>query len=376
MMKYVSTSKFRTCKDYLENRMKCGQTKLLVFFFSLVLASISCSSQLEEFNSVVFTPDGNYIVSGSNDGIARVWEAKTGILRYTLKGHTNEVSDVAVSPDGTIIATGSLDRTAIFWNANTGEEVYAFKPEPITRITPNNKKIVSDIVIHSIAFSPDGKWFAAATRPNVIHIWDVQTKELIKILETPTLPSDPTNGTTPYGVEFSADGKYISGFAWAGVTGPFMWRTDTFELTWFELNYDIQAIAPNPRDGSLAVSVDKGNNVIEILDLDNKRTVMEWEANTYQTASRALAYSHDGNLIALGDYDKIFTLWNANTGEAIPIEAQPPAFKADSSSTSSSIIPTSIAISPDITQVAVAGNYGVLGVWDAQTGTLLWQFDN
>ena len=103
---------------------------------------------------------------------------------------------------------------------------------------------------------------------------------------------------------------------------------------------------------------------------------MEWEANTYQTASRALAYSHDGNLIALGDYDKIFTLWNANTGEAIPIEVQPPAFKADSSSTSSSIIPTSIAISPDMTQVAVAGNYGVLGVWDAQTGTLLWQFDN
>jgi len=50
--------------------------------------------------SVAISPDGNYIVSGSDDTTVKVWKLGTGRLVRTLKGHEGSVTSVAVSPDG------------------------------------------------------------------------------------------------------------------------------------------------------------------------------------------------------------------------------------------------------------------------------------
>jgi WD40 repeat protein len=65
-------------------------------------------------NSVAFSPDGKYIVSGSGDNTAGVWEALTGkeIARMT---HEAEVNSVAFSPDGKYVVSGSDDKTARVW---------------------------------------------------------------------------------------------------------------------------------------------------------------------------------------------------------------------------------------------------------------------
>ena len=69
-------------------------------------------------SSVAFSPDGNRIVSGSDDKTVRLWDAATGQpVGDPLTGHTDTVYSVAFSPDGTRIVSGSDDKTVRLWPA-------------------------------------------------------------------------------------------------------------------------------------------------------------------------------------------------------------------------------------------------------------------
>ena len=72
--------------------------------------------------SVAFSPDGQHIVSGSDDQTICVWDAMTG--RRTAGpfcGHMGLVTSVAFSPNGQYIVSGSEDQAIRLWNATAGE---------------------------------------------------------------------------------------------------------------------------------------------------------------------------------------------------------------------------------------------------------------
>ena len=66
-------------------------------------------------NSVAYSPDGTKIISGSFDGIIKIWDVNTGECLKTLEGHEYSVNSVAYSPDGTKIVSGSSDDTVKIW---------------------------------------------------------------------------------------------------------------------------------------------------------------------------------------------------------------------------------------------------------------------
>src|SRR5262249_48929121 len=73
--------------------------------------------------SATVTPDGQRIVTGSQDRTARIWDAVTGQELLILKGHTGPVGSVAVTSDGRRVITGSVDGTVRIWEAAAQERI-------------------------------------------------------------------------------------------------------------------------------------------------------------------------------------------------------------------------------------------------------------
>src|SRR6185436_9481693 len=82
---------------------------------------------LGSVESVVFSPDGTRIASGSSDHTVRIWNAATGQLLRTMFGHEEVVEHVAFSPDGNRIASGSWDDTVRVWDAHSGKSLLTLK---------------------------------------------------------------------------------------------------------------------------------------------------------------------------------------------------------------------------------------------------------
>ena len=66
-------------------------------------------------NSVIFSPQGSTLITGSSDKTIKLWHVATGKLLGTLSGHLGAVNAVAISSDGKTIVSGSWDKTIKIW---------------------------------------------------------------------------------------------------------------------------------------------------------------------------------------------------------------------------------------------------------------------
>jgi WD40 repeat protein/serine/threonine protein kinase len=111
-------------------------------------------------NSAVFSPDaeGQWILTASDDGTARLWDAATGEVLKTFSGHTGRVRAASFSPDGKRILTASSDKTARLWDADTGKPIHVLQGHKLG--------------VLCAAFSDDGGWIVTGGEDNEALIWD------------------------------------------------------------------------------------------------------------------------------------------------------------------------------------------------------------
>ena len=147
------------------------------------------------------SPDGTKMLTGSEDGKARLWDLSTGNVIRTFTGHTSWVSAVAFSSDGTQVLTGSGDATAKLWNAASGAEIRSF-----TGHTGS---------VRSVAFSPDGTQVLTGSGDCTAKLWNAATGAVIRTFSGHTDDVDS--------VAFSPNGTKI-------LTGAAGWNENTAKL--------------------------------------------------------------------------------------------------------------------------------------------------
>ena len=167
--------------------------------------------QPDWFMSVRFHPRGDWLVASSWDGKLRLWSlATTGADEGRILYDTGRIplGFLDVSPDGSRVATGLWDGRVVVVDVESGAT---------TELTGFNSGAFP-------SFDRDGRRVAAAGGVKlggddaVIRIWDVETGEVLQVL-------DPGDGKGMLLADFMSDGRLLSG----GRGGLRIWDLDSGE---------------------------------------------------------------------------------------------------------------------------------------------------
>lgn len=112
-------------------------------------------------SSISFNPDGKHLASipdgemGNGTSI-HIWDLKEKIV-HTLEGHNDIIRSVVFSPNGKYLLSASVDKTAKLWDVES----------EVLLLTLEQRDIVNSAV-----FSPNGRQIMTSSYDGSIRIWD------------------------------------------------------------------------------------------------------------------------------------------------------------------------------------------------------------
>jgi len=137
--------------------------------------------------SVAFSPDSQYIISGTSQGILK-WKTASGIWQITNGGQNKTIKSLAFSHDGKTIVGGG-EGFIYFWNVESGELIHKVEEDQYG-------------VVSSLDFSPDDSMVVSGSADGTVRIWDAGSATLLKELLG--------HSSQIFGICFSPDGENIA----------------------------------------------------------------------------------------------------------------------------------------------------------------------
>jgi WD40 repeat protein len=253
------------------------------------LALTTLRGHLETVRSAAFSPDGQRIVTASDDGAAIVWDTASGRQLLPLKGHKTGVRSVAFSPEGQRIVTGSWDTTAKVWEAATGQEFLTLTGHVAS--------------IRAVAFSPDSQRIVTTSNGGTAMVWNATSGEILLAVKR-----------AGASVAFSPDGQRIlsGGFDNTIYDTATVWEAATGrELLTLK---GAGAPAAFSLDGQRIVT-GGGGAAAKVWEAATGRELLELKGHSGTVA--AVAFSRDGQRIVTGSDDRTVRVWEAASGREL-----------------------------------------------------------
>ncbi|EDO06895.1 WD domain G-beta repeat containing protein [Babesia bovis T2Bo] len=178
---------------------------------------------------VVFTPSGQYLISGSSDGFIEVWNWHSGQLDLDLEYQKNDrfmlhdtlIVSLAVSRDSEILASGDKDGNIKIWKIATGEcmrkmdnahdgavTCMTFSRNSMSLLTGSFDKTAKihglksgrsikefkghHSIVNAAIYSYDGNKVITGSSDGYIKVWDSRTGDLLKSFLAYTGPGSGT----------------------------------------------------------------------------------------------------------------------------------------------------------------------------------------
>lgn len=113
-------------------------------------------------------PAGRYIITGSDDGTARMWNARDGTEVRTFAGHLGGVWALKVDWKRGLLVTGSTDRTLIVWSLWTGERKLDLLGHTST--------------VRCVELADGGRVVVSGSRDGSLRVWDIVSGDCLHVL--------------------------------------------------------------------------------------------------------------------------------------------------------------------------------------------------
>jgi len=294
-------------------------------------------------SAIAFSPDGQLLVTGANNGIPidstiKVWSTSDGTLVQTLRDDPSgapfqeAIASLDFSPDGNLLASGETNGRVSIWDASS----WAL----IARVYSSGLGGGFYPTVLSVRFSPDGQLVAGGSTKlfadlpiqtgGIIDVWSLSNWSLVRTLGF--------QGQSVYSLSFHPDSVQLAAAAeesnfviWNVQDGSILDRISTTELT---IRVDF-----SPTGLSLATSSAFG--LFELWDPSSwQRT---FTLSNHNGVIYSVSYSADGTEIS-GPANGELRVWDTSSGELI-----------QSVSGFRGLGPASAVLSPDGTVVATGG---------------------
>ena len=269
--------------------------------------------QFDALQALTYSPDGQKIITASDDGKLKVWDSQSGFCIVTFHEHTAGITACEFAKRGNVLFTASLDGSIRAWDLIRYRNFRTFTAP-------------SKLSFSCVAVDPSGEVVCAGSIDSFdIHIWSVQTGQLLDQMSGHEGPISA--------LSFAPQGGLLISGSWDRTVR--LWnifgRTQTSEpLT---LQADVLAVAIRPDSQQAAVSTLDGQltfwepeQLTQGGGIDARRDASggrkhgdrRTAANVADTKwFSTVTYSADGSCVLAGGNSKYICLYNVDSGVLI-----------------------------------------------------------